>query len=57
VVVRSIGINRSQLFPLPLRVGFSHEVSCKSALGFAPVPPPNLIPTFTDDYILTSDRD
>jgi hypothetical protein len=44
-------------YPLPHRTGIRAESLVRTPPGFAPEPPPNLLPTFTDVYILTSSRD
>ena len=58
VVVRLIGTTLAQgYFPSRFGLGFPKKSLASTPPGFTSEPSPNLLPTFTDGYILTFSRD
>ena len=58
VVVRLTGTTRLKaISPSRFGLGFPKKSQVKTSPGSISEPPPNLLPTFTDGYILASSRD
>ena len=50
-------IRLKAISPSRFGLGFPKKSQVKTSPGFISEPPPNLLPTFTDGYILASSRD